>query len=46
MSLFEKRRCQKFFTYVQNFKVDDKKTWKKYPVDKMKFSQLVTEYGL
>lgn len=27
MGLFEKRRCKKFFTFVQNFEMKDPKTY-------------------
>lgn len=46
MSFFEKRKCQKFFKFVQNFELQDTKTHKKYPVAKMTFGELVKDFGL
>ena len=46
MSLFEKRRCQKFFKYVQNFELEDKKTYgKKSPIG-LSFRQWIGEFSL
>lgn len=46
MSLFEKRRCQKFFKYVQDFEMEDKKTHKKSsPVGKT-FRQWIGDFSL
>lgn len=46
MSLLEKRRCQKFFKFVQKFKEDDKETHKKLNVSQLSFKQLTEEFGL
>lgn len=45
MSLFEKRRCQKFFKFVQKFKEEDQTTHKYYQPD-LTFNQLTEKYGL
>ena len=46
MSLFEKRRCQKFFKYVQDFELEKQDTHKKNsPVGKT-FRQWVADFSL
>lgn len=46
MSLFEKRRCQKFFIYAQDYKVDDPKTHQGYDLTKMTMAELYAKFGL
>lgn len=46
MSLFEKRRCQKFFIYAQDYKVDDPKTHQGYDLTKMTMAELYSKFGL
>lgn len=45
MSLLEKRRCQKFFKYCQEFKLEDPKTWDKMN-PKVSFGQFVVPFSL
>lgn len=46
MSLFEKRRCQKFFKYVQDFDLENKDSYKKNsPVGKS-FRQWISKFSL
>ena len=46
MSLFEKRRCQKFFKFVQDFEVEDKKSHKKNSPIGKSFRQWITDFSL
>lgn len=46
MSLFEKRRCQKFFKYIQNFEESDPKTHGKSSPCGKTFRQWVSDFGL
>jgi Rab GDP dissociation inhibitor len=46
MSLFEKRRCQKFFKFVQNVELTNPDTFKGKPLNKMTFGDLVKDFGL
>jgi Rab GDP dissociation inhibitor len=45
MSLFEKRRCQKFFKFAQKFDLQDPTTHK-YLKENMTFQDLTSKYGL
>lgn len=45
MSLLEKRRCQKFFKFVQDFNIKEKTTWKKCDPNEP-FCKLIESYGL
>jgi len=47
MGMLEKRRCKNFFVYVQNFKMEDQKTWKEgMDPSKCSFQQIVDYFGL
>jgi len=47
MGLFEKRRCQKFLQFVQNFEKDDPKTHNKFDMSKKTPKELMSkEFGL
>jgi len=46
MSLFEKRRCQKFFKYVQDFEEKDKTTHKKTSPQGKSFRQWIADFSL
>ena len=46
MSLFEKRRCQKFFEYAQQFNPQKPETFKKYDPIKTTFGQFAKNFEL
>ena len=46
MSLFEKRRCQKFFKFAQKFNKKDKETYKKKNPFNKTFQVFTKEFGL
>lgn len=46
MGLFEKRRCQKFFIYVQDYKADDPKTHQGLDLTKMTMAELYAKFSL
>lgn len=46
MGLFEKRRCAKFFSFVQDYEEDAPSTHKGWDLHNMKMSELYKEYSL
>ncbi len=46
MGLLEKNRCRKFYDYIQNFDMKDKKTWKEFNVEKNSSAELFKKFGL
>lgn len=46
MGLFEKRRCQKFFKFVQKFDINKKETYKNLNITEMKFKDLTDHFSL
>lgn len=46
MGLFEKRRCKKFFTFIQEFKMEDPKTWGQLNMKKATMAEVFQAYGL
>lgn len=46
MGMFEKRRCQKFFSYVQNYDAKNPKTFEGLELGKISFAQVVKKFEL
>ena len=46
MGLMEKRRCKKFFTFIQKFDVKDPKTYDGFDVNKGSFGELIKNFSL
>jgi len=46
MGMFEKRRCKKFFTYVQEYEESNTKTHQGYDLRRMAMKELFTKFGL
>lgn len=46
MGMFEKRRCKKFFTFVQEFEESNPKTHQGYDLQRMTMKELFTKFGL
>lgn len=47
MGMLEKRRCKNFFVYVQNFKLEDQKTWQGgFDLRKTTFAEITTYFAL
>jgi len=46
MGMFEKRRCKKFFTYVQEYDEKNPKTHQGYDLRSMPMKELFTKFGL
>lgn len=46
MGIFEKRRCKKFFTFIQDFELEDKSTWSNLDMRKVKMADVYKHFGL
>lgn len=46
MGLFEKRRFTKFFSFFQNFNIEDPKTWNGLDPKQTTVKEMFTKYGL
>jgi Rab GDP dissociation inhibitor len=46
LGMFEKRRCKKFFTYVQDYEESNTKTHQGYDLRRMTMKELFTAFGL
>lgn len=46
MSLLEKKRCYKFYKFIQDYDVDKIETHKKKNLKAMTFGDLVKDFGL
>ena len=44
--LFEKKRVMNFYKYIENIELEDKKTWGKDDLDKLKMNELYKKYKL
>jgi Rab GDP dissociation inhibitor len=46
MGMFEKNRARQFFTFCQNYDLNDQKTWQKFDVKRQSMQDLFTKFGL
>merc|ERR1711871_985990 len=46
MGMFEKNRARQFFTFCQNYDLNDQKTWQKFDVKRQSMQDLYTKFGL
>ena len=46
MGIFEKRRFAKFFTFFQNFTIDDPKTWNGLDPKQSSVKEMFAKFGL
>merc|ERR1711871_96698 len=46
MGVFEKNRARQFFTFCQNYDLNDQKTWQKFDVKRQSMQDLYTKFGL
>merc|ERR1711907_893082 len=44
--MFEKNRARQFFTFCQNYDLNDQKTWQKFDVKRQSMQDLYTKFGL
>merc|ERR1711934_185781 len=44
--MFEKNRARQFFTFCQNYDVNDQKTWQKFDVKRQTMAELFAKFGL